>query len=211
MVRIHLSDSLQLHTLFSLRSFFGALLEWSLSGPVLAPSVIIRVDSHIFRNYLGWKSPSSIHNKAHECMLSHFSCVWLCATIWTVACQPPLSKGLSRKEYWNGLPCPPPGDLPDPGIESTSLTSNFHWQAGPGKPIINHVGLQIHQAAKARLMPWTQRIPRLTERPAGWEHQSECCLGGYGRLCQSLLYSTVTHTHTHTHSFPMWSIPQDRI
>ena len=36
-----------------------------------------------------------------------------------VDCSPqaPLSKGVSRQEYWSGLPCPPPGDLPDPGIE----------------------------------------------------------------------------------------------
>ena len=38
----------------------------------------------------------------------------------TVACQVPLSMGFSRQEYWNGLPCPPPGDLPDPGIQPTS-------------------------------------------------------------------------------------------
>ena len=36
---------------------------------------------------------------------------------WTVACQAPLSMEFSRQEYWSGLPFPPPGDLPDPGIE----------------------------------------------------------------------------------------------
>ena len=51
------------------------------------------------------------------CVLSHFSCVWLFVTLWTIACQAPLSMGLSRKECWSGLPCPPPGDLSDPGIE----------------------------------------------------------------------------------------------
>ena len=56
------------------------------------------------------------------CMLSRFSHIWLFATPWTVACQAPLSKGFSRQEYWSGLPCPPPGDLSDPGIESASLT-----------------------------------------------------------------------------------------
>ena len=54
---------------------------------------------------------------------SHFSRVWLFATPWTVACQAPLSIGFSRQEYWSGLPYPPPGDLPDPGIKSMSLTS----------------------------------------------------------------------------------------
>ena len=44
-------------------------------------------------------------------------------TIWTVACQAPLSMGFSRQEYWSGLPYPPPGDLSDPGIEPASLMS----------------------------------------------------------------------------------------
>ena len=39
------------------------------------------------------------------------------ATLWTVACQAPLSMGFSRQEYWSGLPFPSPGDLPNPGIE----------------------------------------------------------------------------------------------
>ena len=44
-------------------------------------------------------------------------------TPWTVAQQAPLSMGFSRQEYWGGLPFPSPGDLPNPGIEPTSLTS----------------------------------------------------------------------------------------
>ena len=60
---------------------------------------------------------------SHACVLSHFSCVWLCATLLTVACQAPLSMGFSRQEYWSGLLCPPPGDLPSPGFEPASLTS----------------------------------------------------------------------------------------
>jgi len=56
-------------------------------------------------------------------VLSHFSWVWLFVTLWTKPRQAPLSMRLSRQEYWNGLPCSPPGDLPDPGIEPTSLMS----------------------------------------------------------------------------------------
>ena len=56
-------------------------------------------------------------------MLSRFSCVQLFMTLWTVACQAPLSMGFSRQEYWSGLPFPSPGDLPNPGIELTSLVS----------------------------------------------------------------------------------------
>ena len=44
----------------------------------------------------------------------------LFATPWTVAHQAPLSMGFSRQEYWRGLPCPSPGNLPNPGIESGS-------------------------------------------------------------------------------------------
>ena len=54
------------------------------------------------------------------CVLSHFSCARLFATLWTLAFQAPLSMGFSRQEYWSGLPRPPPGDLPNPGIELTS-------------------------------------------------------------------------------------------
>ena len=43
------------------------------------------------------------------------------ATPWTVACRPPLCVEFSRQEYWNGLPFPSPGDLPDPGIEPSLL------------------------------------------------------------------------------------------
>ena len=44
--------------------------------------------------------------------------------LWTVARQPPLSMGFLKQVYWSGLPCPPPGDLPNPGIEPTSLATS---------------------------------------------------------------------------------------
>ena len=53
-------------------------------------------------------------------VISH---VWLCVTPQTVAHQAPLSTGFSRQEYWSGLPCPSPGDLPDPVIKPASLAS----------------------------------------------------------------------------------------
>ena len=64
-----------------------------------------------------------IINYMHVCVLSHFSSVWLCVTPWTVTCQASLSMGFSRQEYWGGLPCPPPEDLPNPGIKPASLKS----------------------------------------------------------------------------------------
>ena len=62
-------------------------------------------------------------NALQVCVLRHFSCVQLFATPWTVAHKAPLSMGFSRQEYWSGLPCPSPGDLPEPGIKPESLTS----------------------------------------------------------------------------------------
>ena len=56
-------------------------------------------------------------------MLPCFSHVRLFVTLWTVAHQAPLSMGFCRQEYWSGLLCPSPGDLPDPGIEPESLMS----------------------------------------------------------------------------------------
>ena len=56
-------------------------------------------------------------------MVRHFSCVLLFETPWTVPHLAPLSMGFSGQEYWSGLPCPPPGDLPDPGIELMPLRS----------------------------------------------------------------------------------------
>ena len=55
------------------------------------------------------------------CVLSHFNSAF--ATLWTVACQAPLSMAFSRPEFRSGLPFPSPGDLPNPGIELTSLMS----------------------------------------------------------------------------------------
>ena len=57
------------------------------------------------------------------CVLSHLSRVQLFATLWTIACQAPLSVGFSRQEHWSGLPLPPPWDLPIPGIKTMSLVS----------------------------------------------------------------------------------------
>ena len=65
--------------------------------------------------------PSS--SPKYVCMLSHFSCVQIFATLWTVAHQAPLSIEFSQQEYWIGLRCLPLGDLPDPRIEPESLVS----------------------------------------------------------------------------------------
>ena len=86
-------------------------------------------------------------------VLSHFIHVRLCATLWAVACQGPLSMGFSRKEYWSGLPCPPPRDLSNLGL-NPNLLYLLHWQAGslpvapPGKPW----GIPVHMFWRALLI-----------------------------------------------------------
>ena len=67
--------------------------------------------------------PSGKPTECNACVLSSFSYVQLCVTLWTVAHQPPLFMGFCRKEHWSRLSCPPPGDLPNPGIEPRSLMS----------------------------------------------------------------------------------------
>ena len=66
--------------------------------------------------------------------------VRLFVTPWTVDHQAPPSVGFSRQEYWNGLLCPTPRDLPKPGIEPTSpaypaLTGRYFTTMPPGKPV----------------------------------------------------------------------------
>ena len=85
----------------------------------------------MWMEHLPWKVPCA---RVPSC----FSRVRFFATLWTVAHQAPLSMGFPRQEYWSALPCPPPGDLPDPGIEPTSLfpasaggffTTSTTWEA----------------------------------------------------------------------------------
>ena len=69
----------------------------------------------------------------HAQLQSH---VWFVGTPWTVARQAPLSTWFPRQEHLNGLPFPPPGDLPDPGIkpECPALAGGFFTSEPPGKP-----------------------------------------------------------------------------
>ena len=66
-------------------------------------------------------------------VLSHISRVQVFGTLWTVACQAPLSLGLSRQEYWSGLPRPPPGD----GIFLTQRTS-MSFVSYIGRQVLYH-------------------------------------------------------------------------
>ena len=96
-------------------------------------------------------------------MLSCFSYVQLFATLWTVACQAPLSTGFSRQEYWSGLSFPSSGDLPNPGIRPLSLmlpalagrflTTRTTWEAPPNYFLITVDTVQ-HSVAHSCLTFW---------------------------------------------------------
>ena len=93
---------------------------------------------------------------------------WLIlATLWTIVRQAPLSMGFSRHEYWSRLPGPPPGDLPDPGMEPTSPVSPT-LQAG-FLPLY-HLGSHGAQGdrPKSGSCVWSQGRPRPAVRPF-WE------------------------------------------
>ena len=81
------------------------------------------------------------------------SCVQLFETLWTIARQALLFMGLSRQEYWSELPFPPPGDLPDPGIEpmSPALVGRFFflitkppWKPTMGEAILGSLSVSLH-------------------------------------------------------------------
>ena len=141
-------------------------------------------------NYKYYNTHTHTHTHTHIYVwLSH---VWLFATPWTVACQAPLSMGFSKQDYWGGLPCPPPGDLPDPGIELRSPAS----QAGssPSEPP-ETPGPQSREGVGKKSLPISptscgktrsQLVRMLTVAPSsrvsswGWEHMEEIQLGSAG-------------------------------
>ena len=100
----------------------------------------------------GFFPTKGVEKTEYACMLSHFSRVQLFVTLQTVACRAPLSMGFSRQEYWSGSPCPPPGDLPDPGM-NPRLLCLLHLQAG----VLSHLGSlwekQISTCKKINLDP----------------------------------------------------------
>ena len=133
--------------------------------------------------YLRW--PGGICNTA--AIVQSLSFVRLFATPWTVAHQAPLSTGLPRQEHWSGLPFPPPGDLPDLGIEpaSPALAGGFFITEPPGNPYVT-LGLM-----KASLFP-PKKYPLLSiQREIGplvqiklelWEQEIHNEQGSFGIL-----------------------------
>ena len=102
---------------------------------------------------------------SYACMLTCFSGLWLFRTLWTAACQTPLSVGLSRQEYWSGVPFPSPGDLPNPGMEPASLISPMGCSVQfssvaqscltPCDPVdCSPPGSSVHGILQARILEW---------------------------------------------------------
>ena len=98
---------------------------WWLVVSAPKSSVKSREDSkNSFPFCMNWSVACLVHYTVQWMLVSHsVMSDSLLPTPWTVACQAPLSMGFSRQEYWSELPCSPPGDLPDPGIEPASPES----------------------------------------------------------------------------------------
>ena len=115
-------------------------------------------------------------------VLSCFSRIQLFVTLQTLAHQAPLSIGFSRQEYWTGLPCPPPRNLPDKGL-NPHLSCLLHLRAGslplppPGKSmkakvtqscptLCDAMDYTVHGILQARILEWVAfPLSRLSSQP----------------------------------------------
>ena len=153
-------------------------------------------------DYLPPETPRKPLVRSACCVLSCFSHVWLFATLWTTACQAPLSMGFSRQEYWSELPFSPSRNLPNQGIKPVSLMSpeltgklftKSHWEA-----LWNHRAvyksrllLRTLLAAEADTHPGTPALhmapkPHMCERwiPAPWGNVWLALTGRIGEHCR---------------------------
>ena len=132
------------------------------------------------------------------CVLGRFSHVQLFMILWTVTHQAPLSVGLSRQEHWSKLPFPPPGDLPDPGIESASpvLVDRFFTTEPPGRPLVPDMQLLIWKVPFSLSLPiWTTRSSWLSAGKAS-DASSQFYFRGISPLqpcCHHLVHRDLDH------------------
>ena len=129
------------------------------------------------------------------CVLSRFHSVQLFVTQWTVVCQAPMSMGFSRQEYWSELPCHPPGDLPDPGIEPASLmapaladgffTTSATWEATceEGRGRRSKAGCSLCLIEEESCEGWL----------GGDEHRNSCQAAGRSSI-ESLSWDLASHS-----------------
>ena len=106
----------------------------------------------------------------------------LFVTSWTEFLQIPLSIAVPRQEYWGGLPCPPPGDLPNPGIEprSPALRAERSLSEPPGQPKNIRVGsLSLLQGINPGIKPSSLVSPALA---SGFFTPSATCYGEFKRM-----------------------------
>ena len=98
--------------------------------------------NRFFRNFHQdrWSIPFTMH----ACMLSPFHCVWLFATLWTIAHQAPLIHAILQARILEWLPCPPPGDLSNPGIKpaSPALQADSLLLSHRGRELLLHSDYQ---------------------------------------------------------------------
>ena len=97
-----------------------------------------------------------------RCCASHLSRVWLSVILWTAGFQAPLSMGFSRQEYWSGLLCPPPGHLPDVGIE----------HAAPAPPKLQADSLPLSHQGSPNSCPMLFLTTLLAFQLLSWKKQN---------------------------------------
>ena len=125
------------------------------------------------------------------CMLSHFGHVWLCAPLWTIACQAPLSTGFPRQEYWGGVPCLLPT------LAGRFFTTSASWEAPPFSAVVVAV---------------VQSLSRVSLWPHGPQHARLPCPSPSPRACSNssplsqwyhpTILSSVIHFSSCLQSFP---------
>ena len=147
------------------------------------------------------------------CCAKSLNCVQLFVTLWTVSCQAPQSVGFPRQEYWNGLPFPSPGDLPDPGIKLESLTSpvlvgGFFTTSATWEAPVNYISsvqfscsvmsnsLQPHGLQHARL-PCPSPTPKVCSNSC---QSSQWC---HPTISSSVLFSSCLQSFPASGSFLM--------
>ena len=121
---------------------FCCMTKWTSSMYSYIPSVLGPLPPPQFHPSRSWKGLLVVKSLSH---------VQLFAPPRTVARQAPMTIVFSKQEYWNGLPFPSPGDLPDPGIEpvSPALAGWFFTTEPPGKP--KH---SLWESAKGEVNLW---------------------------------------------------------